>query len=80
MPEKLKNLNLALLTVGLVLLAFFIIYTGVQNFISEDYTSLGDPYYSNQTLVFERAPAIILITLINILFIAFHFLLKLLKK
>jgi len=80
MLGKLEKLNTALLTAGLIVLACFIIYSGVSNLFSGDYTSLGDPYYTNQILAFERAPVIIWITLINLAFVVVQLIFTLLKK
>ena len=80
MLTKIEKVNLILITAGLITLACLIIYAGVYNLATKDYTSLGDPYYTNQILAFERAPIIIWTTLIILALVAIQFLLMLIGK
>lgn len=80
MFKKLEKINMVLLLTGLVVLAGLIIYSGISSLFYGDYTSLGDPYYTNQILAFERAPAIIWTTLINLAFVAIQLIFMLLEK
>jgi len=80
MIKRIEKFNIILLIVGIIILACLIIYEGLNNLITDNYTSLGDPYYTNQILAFERAPRIIWMTLINLALVVIEFIIMIIKK
>lgn len=64
----LEKIIKTILVLGIIITCGLIIYFGITNLIQNNYTSLGDPYYSNNTTGFERAPAILISTLFTLLF------------
>lgn len=80
MIKNLEKINIVLIIFGIVILSFFVSYTGIKNLLTKDYTSLGDPYYTNQILAFKRAPLLIWITIEILLLMVIQFIILIIKK
>ena len=80
MLKRLEKINIIIITAGLIVLSCLIIYTGLYNLFTNDYTSLGDPYHTNQILAFKRAPHLIWTTLIIFVFILIQGVIIILEK
>lgn len=80
MLKTLEKINIIIITAGLIVLSCLIIYTGLYNLFTNDYTSLGDPYHTNQILAFKRAPMLIWTTFIIFIFILMQGVIIILKK
>lgn len=78
--KRIEKINLILICLGLIVLSCFTIYIGITNLVKENYTSLGDPYYTNQILAFKRAPLLIWTTIEIIVLITIQLIILIIKK
>ena len=62
--SPLQRVLVLFVALAVVVLSFLTVFQGVLGLVTKDYTVLGDPYYTKHIPALDRAPAIVIITLV----------------